>query len=101
MADWAELEDRVGKAKGGDTQLDHDLCAAFDVADQPVTEVAEAARALVLQAAQGWRLHVGFDATGLFPYAALSKDDAHVEAIAPSLPLALLGALVKVRRLSP
>ncbi len=101
MVDWAALEDRVGKAKGGDVQLDHDLCLAMGVANQPVTQSVEAARALVQEGAPGWHLHVGFDATGLFPYAALTKADTHVEASATSVPLALLGALVKVRRLSP
>jgi hypothetical protein len=101
MADWVALEERVGQARGGDALLDRDLCLAFGVAEQPVTESVEAARALVGQGAPGWHLHVGFDASGLFPYAALTNADIHIEASATSLPLALLGALVKVRRQSP
>ncbi|OAN46367.1 hypothetical protein [Magnetospirillum moscoviense] len=101
MTDWSALEDRLGKAKGGDAQLDHDLCVAVGASLQPVTESVEAARALVLQGAPGWHLHVGFDATGLFPYAALTLGDTHIEASATSVPLALLGALAKVRTLSP
>lgn len=99
MADWIALEERLGKAKGGDAQLDQDLCVAVGTCLQPVTESVEAARALVLQGAPGWHLHIGFDATGLFPYAALTQGDTHVEASATSVPLALLGALAKVRNL--
>ncbi|CAA7613443.1 conserved hypothetical protein [Magnetospirillum sp. LM-5] len=99
MADWDALGDRIVKAKGGDAQLDTDLCLAVGVSVQPVTESVDAARALVREGAPGWHLHIGFDATGLFPYAALTQGDTHVDASATSVPLALLGALAKVRNL--
>jgi len=94
MADWQVLMAALANATGGDHALDQAIAEAFGQAPAEYTESAAACRALVAAALPGWKLHVGYGVSGLFPYAALSRDEAHLEAEAPSLPLAILRAAV-------
>lgn len=59
--------------------------------------------ALIGRALPGWRWHVGHGPRGILPYAVLTRDEGdgphrRAEAVAPTVPLALLRALVKARR---
>lgn len=94
MADWEDLAKRLAAASGGDHGLDAAIAAAFAQPPAEYSESAECSRALVAKALPGWRLHVGYSVSGVFPYAALNRDGAHIEAEAPTLPLAILRAAV-------
>lgn len=100
MADWQELESALAGASGGDHAIDRAVASAFGQATADYSESVEACRALVAAALPGWKLHVGYDAAGLFPYAALSRGDSHLEAAAPTLPLAILRAAVTAAKAS-
>lgn len=94
MADWQVLAAALAAATGGDHGLDQAIADAFGQAPAEYTESATACRALIAAALPGWKLHVGYGVSGLFPYAALNRDDVHLEAEAPSLPLAILRVAV-------
>lgn len=96
MTDWGDLAERLERATGSDGGLDELLAKSLRLPVAAYTGSAESARALALAALPGWHLHVGFDATGLFPYAAISRGDIHVDASAPTVPLALLRAVLKL-----
>lgn len=98
MADWRELAAALAAASGGDHALDAAVATAFGQEVAEYSESVDACRGLVAAALPGWKLHVGYDVTGIFPYAALSREDAHIEADAPSLPLAILRAAVAVKQ---
>lgn len=96
-----ELAERLSGATGGDAGLDAAIAAAYGLAPARFTESVEAARGLVAAVLPGWKLHVGFGVSGVFPYAALTRDDAHVEAEAPTVPLAILRVAVRAAKPSP
>jgi hypothetical protein len=96
MADWGALAKRLEAATGTDAGLDGMLAQSLSLPEHAYTGSVEAARDLVAAALPGWRLHVGFDVGGLFPYAALTQSDIHVEASAPTVPLAVLRAALKL-----
>lgn len=98
MADWQELEQALAAASGGDHAIDTAVATAFGQAAAAYSQSVEACRTLVAAVLPGWKLHVGYDVAGLFPYAALSRGDSHVEAAAPTLPLAILRAAVAANR---
>ena len=80
---------RLDAATGPDAALDAAL------GGEHLTASAEAARAWAVAALPGWHAHVGFDASGVLPYAAFSRDGRHAEATAPTVPLAILRAAVR------
>lgn len=88
--DWSELARRLDAATGPDSALDAAL------GGEAVTESAEGAAAWARATLPDWHLHVGFDVSGVLPYAALNGTGRHVEASAPTVPLAILRAVVKV-----
>lgn len=88
--DWHDLKRRLDAASGPDFALDAAL------ASSGVTESAKAALAWAQTALPDWHAHVGFDVSGVLPYAAFSRQGAHVEASAPTVPLAILRAAVTV-----
>lgn len=96
MADWGAVAERLQADTGGDADLDGMLAQSLSLPVMAYTSSVEAARALVAAALPGWRLHVGFDVSGLFPYAAITHGDIHVEASAPTVPLAVLRAALKL-----
>ncbi len=99
--EWEKLAGWLARATGADPDLDAALAAAFDRPAAPFTASADSARALVAAVLPGRRLHVGFDATGIFPYASLGGDGERSEAGAPTLPLAILRAMVQATRPHP
>lgn len=98
MADWQDVESALAVASGGDRGMDVAIATAFGQPPAEYSESVEACRALVAAALPGWQLHVGYDVAGVFPYAALRRDDVHMEAAAPTLPLAILRVAVAVAK---
>jgi hypothetical protein len=97
MADWQDLAAALTAATGGDHGLDRAIAEAFAQAPAEYTESVAACRSLVAVALSGWKLHVGYGVSGLFPYAALSSGEIHLEAEAPTLPLAILRVAVAAK----
>jgi hypothetical protein len=95
IALWEVLRDRLDRAAGPDAGLDADLTRALAGSEGAVTASPEAARAWARAALPGWHAHIGFDVTGILPYAAFSQADRHVEATAPTVPLAILRAALR------
>ena len=100
MADWDELAAALSAATGADAALDRMIAAAFGVEPAEFTGSVGAARAVATGALSGWKFHVGYDANGMFPYAAMTLGDRHIEANAPTVPLSILKAAVAAKRLA-
>lgn len=94
-AEWRGLADAAGQATGADPGLDAALAAWFGLAAAAFTGSVDDARALAAAAMPGWTLHLGFDVTGVFPYARLRSNGRSVEAGASTLPLAIVRAVVE------
>jgi hypothetical protein len=95
--DWIDLRRRLLEATGADAALDQVLAAAFGQTVAPFTSSVDASRALVAAALPGWRLHLGYDVSGMFPYASLAKDGIRVISDAPTVPLAVLRSAVAAK----
>jgi hypothetical protein len=99
--DWQELARRLDRASGCDTALDAAVAEAFEQPAADYSASVDAARRLVAAALPGWTLHLGFGATGVFPYAGLAADGTRIVCDAPTVPLAVLRVAVAVRALPP
>jgi hypothetical protein len=88
---------RLEGATGSDRELDAALAHAFGVADPVPDYTASVDRCLDLVHAvlPGWAWHVGWNATGVLPYATLHGPQGLVAASAATVPLALLKALLR------
>lgn len=95
--DWSALERRLDLATGADSDLDRDLAAAFALAEAPFTSSVADCRALAEAALPGLRLHLGYGASGMFPYASLSGDGLCVMSESPTVPLAILRSVMAAR----
>jgi hypothetical protein len=92
------LQQRVEAATGSDRELDRELerlLGGGAAAAPDYTASVERCVELVHRALPGWTWHVGWDASGVLPYATLHRDTTLVQASAPTVPLALLKALVR------
>jgi hypothetical protein len=93
-----DLEQRLAAATGADRELDAELARELGV-EPPLTVdlTASVDRCVevIHRVLPGWSWHVGWDATGVLPYATLHGAKRLVEARGPTVPLALLRALVK------
>jgi hypothetical protein len=94
--DWASLAAKLHDAGGADPELDAVIAEAFGAPAGSYTESIEDCRRLVALALPGWHLHIGFAASGVFVYANLSKGEASASAESPTVPLAILRALVAI-----
>ena len=94
-----ELAGRIAAATGSDRELDAALARMFGGGEPAPDYTASVDRCiqLVQAAMPGWAWHVGWNATGVLPYATLHQGDRLAEAAAPTVPLALLKALLKAR----
>ena len=94
-----ELAGRIAAATGSDRELDVALARMFGGGEPAPDYTASVDRCiqLVQAAMPGWAWHVGWNATGVLPYATLHQGDRLAEAAAPTVPLALLKALLKAR----
>lgn len=96
MVERVDLVQRLNAATGGDPALDRLVADFFSQPLSSYTESVESCRALLCAVAPGWRLHVGYGVGGILPYARLSQGEQRVEAEGPSVPLAVLRALIKL-----
>jgi hypothetical protein len=96
MADRGDIAAALGKATGADADIDRMIAECFAVASVDYSASIDHCRALAGQLLPGWRLHLGYGVTGLFPYASLTRGDEIHIAEAPTLPLAVLRALFAV-----
>ena len=93
-----ELQD----ASGADRALDRRIAAvleglAADEAAPDYTASVDCCLALIGRVLPGWHWHIGFGPRGIFPYATLEDGEARFEALAPTVPLALLQAVVSAK----
>ena len=103
--DVADLAKKIGNASGPSENIDQAICAALDMDTSkditpPYTGSVDECIALVKRILPDWHWHLGHGPLGIVPYATMTRDDGadgsiHVEATAPTVPLALLGALMK------
>ncbi len=93
MTEKEDLATAVRQASGADVKIDRAIARLFGVAEADYSSSVEQCRALAGQLLPDWRLHVGYGASGVFPYASLTRGDAAFEADAPTLPLAVLRVL--------
>jgi hypothetical protein len=97
-AQLARLRDRLERAAGSDRELDRELARLLGPGgDEPPDYTASVDHAieLIRGTLPAWRWHVGWSASGVVPYATVSRPGLVIEAVAPTIPLALLKALVR------
>lgn len=100
-----DLKEKLGAATGSDAALDRLIRDTFDAdnASSPrYSSSVDDCIKLIGTVLPGWAWHVGHGARGIFPYATLhpkspadGSPEPRAEATAPTVPLALLQALVK------
>ena len=100
--DLADLLARVRAATGSDRDLDAAIADRLDQGGRgadvpPYTSSVDACLDLVDRVLPGWHWHVGYGPQGVVPYAALANGPARHEASAPTVPLALLSALLAAK----
>lgn len=96
--DWIDLERRLVTATGSDHELDAAVAAAFEQPEAPYTASVAACRALIGAKMPDWRLHLGFGASGTFPYASMVRDGLVIISDAPTVPLAILRSAVAAEK---
>lgn len=89
-----DLQDALDRATGADPDLDARLAEAFAVPAAAFTGSVEHCKALLAAALPEWRLHLGYGASGVFPYAVLTAHGRRCEGDAPTVPLAILRAAI-------
>ena len=96
-AQLQELSRRIAAATGADRQLDDDLARLLGPGTPAADYTASVDRCIDLVHARlpGWAWHVGWNASGVLPYATLHRGEHLVAEAAPTVPLALLRALVR------
>lgn len=92
--DWLELGRKLERAGGAEPELDRALAAAFGVVVAAFTASVPDCRHLAEAALPGMKLHLGYGASGVFPYASLAGEGLHVVSEAPTVPLAILRSIV-------
>lgn len=90
---------RLESATGSDRQLDAALAQAFGGGEPAPDYTASVDRSLDLihVLLPGWAWHIGWNATGVLPYATLHGPQGLIAASAATVPLALLKALLRAR----
>ena len=92
----------VARATGADRDLDaliRDAVYGNESDDSPeYTASVDACLDLLRAVLPGWHWHVGHGASGVMPYASLSRDDDRFEAEAATVPLALLNVTLQALR---
>lgn len=100
-----DLESLIDGATGPSDRLDREIAAVIEGSDgnsriPAYTASVDECIALVKNTLPEWHWHLGHGPMGIVPYASMSRDDKDaneilVQASAPTVPLALLSALVK------
>lgn len=102
-SDLEDLLQRITGATGADGELDRLIAERLEPSDPPravpdYTASVDSCLGLIARVLPGWAWHVGFGPRGIFPYATLQDDRDRFEALAPTVPLALLQAAVQACR---
>lgn len=93
-----DLQRRLAAATGADRELDAELARGLGVEPPStidLTASVDRCIEVIHRVLPGWSWHVGWNATGVLPYATLHNGGRLVEGSGPTVPLALLRALVK------
>ena len=98
----ARLLKRLRAATGRDKALDRAIARGLEAGGHRTpapdyTASVDACLALLHRVLPGWHWHVGYGPRGILPYAVVDKGERRHEATAPTVPLALLTALVEAR----
>ena len=96
-SDWDGLARALSTAAGSDSQLDEALAKAFGQPKAAFTSSVEDCRSLVAASLPDWHLHLGYDASGMFPYASLVREPSRIMSEAPTVPLAILRSAVAAK----
>ncbi len=97
--DLETLSRRIEAATGSDADLDAEIGrlldgrAGTDVVDY--TASVDRTIDLVQAVLPGWGWHLGWNASGILPYATLTSGERRTTAAAATVPLALLRALMR------
>ena len=94
MVDLDALSKRLNAAGGGSLELDQAIAAFFNQPMAEYTQSVAACRSLVAGVLPQWHLHLGYDASGVLPYASLSLGPRYHQAQASTVPLAILRVLL-------
>ena len=95
----AALARRFNSATGSDRELGAELARVFG-GREPVPDYSASVYRcidLIHAAMPGWAWHVGWNASGVLPYASLHLGDLLAEAARQPPPLALLKALLRAK----
>ncbi|WP_234180939.1 hypothetical protein, partial [Sphingopyxis sp. NFH-91] len=79
---------------GSDKQIDASIAELFEIEPAEFTSSAAESRRLSAQLLPHWQLRVGYDVCGIFPSATVSLGDRRHSSVAPTVPLAVLRALI-------
>ncbi len=92
------LLERIGTATGSDPALDREVAALLAASGENLpayTASVDACLDLLRRVLPAWHWHLGHDASGIFPYASLSKGRRRVSAKGTTVPLVLLSVIVR------
>lgn len=100
MTDHDLLAAQLRAAAGGDAALDAAVAGVFPQAAElsHVSGSVDECLSLLDQALPGWHWHVGKGANGVLPYATLTKEQWRVTADGPTVPIALLRAMLAAKQ---
>jgi len=101
LPELARLIEKLGAATGSDRELDRDLAALNGAEVLDYTSSVDRSVDLLHALLPGWSWHVGWDAQGIMPYATVHLDERIFEARAPTVPIALLRAMMAALRAPP
>lgn len=88
------LADALEVVSGSDKQIDASIAELFEIEPAEFTSSAAESRRLSAQLLPHWQLRVGYDVCGIFPSATVSLGDRRHSSVAPTVPLAVLRALI-------
>ena len=97
------LLQQIRRVSGSDRDLDRGIAHCLDGSNgdptetPPFTASVDACIHLIERTLPGWHWHVGYGPKGIMPYAALMNGELRYEATAPTVPLALLIALLETK----
>lgn len=93
-ADLVRLTEHVNAATGADKEIDRQFVQIFQLAPADFSADVMAARQLVKQLMPEAELKVGYDVCGIFPSATVRSMAGHWTVAAPTVPLAILRAMM-------
>ncbi|MCS6780624.1 MAG: hypothetical protein NZ555_13095 [Geminicoccaceae bacterium] len=97
----AELDRLLAEATGADPAIDRAVAARFGAdggTEEGWSGSVEACVRLLHRVLPGWSWHVGWAPSGVVPYARLRHGQERISAEGPTVPIALLRAILAARR---